>query len=267
MIASIDTAQETTTPDPLLEKVSASRLNTFHQCRLKFYFRYVLKLTKTKTAALHVGSTVHAVLQFWNKARWRKEVITEEKIRETFAKAWVEEQAENAVRWGESESEEMESAWNLVQLYLNNSPLPVDEMPEGVEVEVEAQLKGFPRLIGILDLVRANGLIVDFKTVGQTPNPEKSLHLHETQLACYGVLYREATGKKESGFELHSLVKLKSPKMVVSASGPMTSKQEVRLFKTIESYIKGVEAEDWVPSPSPMSCACCEYFNECRAWG
>ena len=40
----------------LQKKVSASRLTLFLQCRLKFYFRYVLKLTKPKTAALHFGS-------------------------------------------------------------------------------------------------------------------------------------------------------------------------------------------------------------------
>ena len=45
----------------LLTKVSASRLNCFHQCRLKFFFRYVRKLKKDKTPALHVGTTVHAV--------------------------------------------------------------------------------------------------------------------------------------------------------------------------------------------------------------
>ena len=42
----------------LLATVSASRLNTFHTCRLKFYFNYVLGLARTKSAALHVGSTV-----------------------------------------------------------------------------------------------------------------------------------------------------------------------------------------------------------------
>ena len=30
----------------LREPVSASRINLFHSCRLKFYFRYVLKLNK-----------------------------------------------------------------------------------------------------------------------------------------------------------------------------------------------------------------------------
>ena len=47
----------------LHDTVSASRLSLFLQCRLKFYFRYVLKLQKPKTPSLHLGSTVHAVLK------------------------------------------------------------------------------------------------------------------------------------------------------------------------------------------------------------
>jgi putative RecB family exonuclease len=54
----------------LEEPVSASRLNLFHSCRLKFYFRYILRLEKPPSQALHVGKTVHALLQEWSKRRW-----------------------------------------------------------------------------------------------------------------------------------------------------------------------------------------------------
>ena len=56
--------------------VSATRLNTWLGCRLKYYFKYVLKLKTPKTAALYVGSTVHTVLKQWNRARWRRETLT-----------------------------------------------------------------------------------------------------------------------------------------------------------------------------------------------
>ncbi len=39
----------------LKQTVSASRLNTFHQCRLKFFFRYVAEIQKPGTPALFVG--------------------------------------------------------------------------------------------------------------------------------------------------------------------------------------------------------------------
>lgn len=253
----------------LLERVSASRLQTFHQCRLKFYFRYVLRLKKPKPAALHIGSAVHRALQSWNRARWKGQTIDLDKLRGEFNREWAQLQEESPVEWGEdSETEEREAAWGLVKTCLAQTPIPVNEKPEAVEVSVEADLAdhGLPRLVGFIDLVRSGGRIVDFKTAAQTPNPGRAVHLHELQLSCYGVLYRDATGQREGGFELHHLIKLKTPKLAVTAMGPMTAAQEARLFRIIESYVEGVEREDWVPSPSPMSCACCEYFAECRDW-
>src|SRR5688500_7540258 len=75
-----------------LEYVSASRIQTFHQCRLKFYFRYVLRLQKPKSAALHVGSVVHEVLQIWNRARWKREAVDLDTLRERFTEHWIEQQ-------------------------------------------------------------------------------------------------------------------------------------------------------------------------------
>src|SRR6187431_1845706 len=97
----------------LQETVSASRLSLFLQCRLKFYFRYVLKLKKPKTAALHVGNAVHAVLKAWNKARWLVKPLTLKVVHETYLKAW-EENSEGPVKWepGE-EDDEKTTGWKL----------------------------------------------------------------------------------------------------------------------------------------------------------
>jgi len=252
----------------LLKSVSASRLILFHQCRLKFFFRSLLGLKKSKSSALFVGSTVHVVLRLWNRARWKKEPLNQDQLREAFAQTWVEDQNLDPIRWDESEEKELEAGWRLLEMYLKQTPIRPNERLEGVEVAAEADLRshGLTTLIGIIDLVRAGGIVVDFKTTGQTPNSERAIHLNETQLSCYSVLYRDATGRKEGGVELHHLVKLKRPKLVVTAAPPMTPGQETRLFKTIESYLKGVQRQDWIPNPNPMTCACCEYFNECRKW-
>ena len=151
--------------------------------------------------------------------------------------------------------------------YFLETPIKADEKPEAVEVYVETDLArhGLNTLVGVLDLVRAGGRIVDFKNSGKTPDPAQVLHQHEIQLTCYGLLYRDATGRTEGGFELHHLVRTKTPKFVLSAMGPVTGEQQTRLFRQIESYLVGVEAEDYVPSPS-FGCAGCEFHTECRVW-
>ena len=119
--------------------------------------------------------------------------------------------------------------------------------------------------MGIIDLVRAGGRIVDFKTSGQTPNAKRVIHQHEIQTSVYAVLYREATGNLEGGIELHHLVKLKKPKVVITTVGPMQPEQQIRLFRIMESYVEGLARKDFVPSPG-LQCVSCEYFNECRVW-
>jgi len=64
---------------------------------------------------------------------------------------------------------------------------------------------------------------------------------------------------------LHHLVKLKNPKLVISAFGPMSGSQQTRLFKLMDAYLEGLDREDFVPSPG-MQCVTCEFFNECREW-
>jgi len=254
--------------DDLTSVVSASRLNCFHSCRLKFFFRYVLEMVKPSTAALFVGKAVHAALQQWSTARWRGQEHGAPALREGFLMNWVTSQEEEPVKWDAGEEdEEQEKAWGLVEMYLRDTPVPAEEKPEAVEVRVEADLArhGLPTLVGIIDLVRPGGRIVDFKTSAASPNAGQVIHRNETQLTAYGLLYREATGKPESGFELHHLVKTKTPKLIVSEAPATTEGQHAKLFRLIESYVDGVEREDYVPSPG-LQCASCEFLGECRAW-
>ena len=248
--------------------VSASRLNCFHTCRLKFYFRYVLELPQRGAIQLLVGKAVHAALQQWSKARWRGESTEQDVIQHAFTDSWEQTQQQEAVHWLEGqEAKEQSKAWGLVETYLRDTPIPVREPVEAVEVQVETDLSqhGLPCLIGIIDLVRSGGRIVDFKTSSTAPQERQVLHRNEIQLTAYGVLYRDATGQRESGLELHHLVKTKQPKLIVSRFDPVTETQRTRIFRSMESYVDGVEREDFVPSPG-LHCVSCEFFRECMAW-
>jgi len=274
MIAAADPVQVQSPAQPkpkvnliqtLQQTVSASRLNCWLTCRLKFYFRYVAQIPKLPTPSLHVGAIVHLVLQAWSMARWRKQQFELEKLKQVFDKGWAVQPAK--IKWEGEEPAQKNMAWSLLELYFAETPIKADEMPEAVEVPVEADLSkhGLPKLLGILDLVRAGGRIVDFKTAAKTPTAEEAIHLNETQLSCYSVLYREATGKQEAGRELHHLIKTKAPKLLVMQLEPMIPNQQVRLFRMMDSYVEGLAREDFVPSPG-FHCAGCEFFNQCRKW-
>jgi CRISPR/Cas system-associated exonuclease Cas4 (RecB family) len=251
----------------LQKTISASRLSLWLQCRLKFYFRYLAQIQRPPTPSMHAGSTVHAVLQSWNMARWCREPFAVERFKALFGSQWIKLQESAHINWREKESFQRDSAWAALELYLNQTPINVNEKPEAVEVSVEADLSrnGLPTLVGIIDLVRMGGRIVDFKLVSKSPSAAHAIHMHELQLTCYSLLYRDATGTKESALELHHLVRTKEPKLIVSSMPPATEQQKARLFRQIESYQAGLARQDFVPSPG-FHCAGCEYFNECQKW-
>ncbi len=230
--------------DKLKRTVSASRLNCWLQCRLKFYFRYVQKISKPKTAALHYGSVVHLVLQQWNLTRWRRQPFEIAKLKQVFDTGWLDQGG--VIDWDDEEPEQKISAWNVLTQYFTATPIKADEMPEAVEVPVEADLSqhGLPVLIGVLDLVRAGGRIVDFKTAAKTPDADMALHQNGVQLDCYSVLYREATGKREAGRELHHLVKTKVPKVIITPAEPMLEYQRTRLFRLCRRQVRGIAWSD-----------------------
>ena len=263
--AQAEPIQQGRTIEELTQTVSASRLSTWLQCRLKFHLRYVAGISKPPSAALHTGKAIHAVLQQWNLARWRGAPLDADAISAVFEAAWATQEGQCVV-W-EDEAPVKASAFATLQTYLRETPIPLDEKPEGVEVSVEMDLAshGLPVLVGVLDLVRAGGRIVDFKTTSRTPDPEMVRHTTEVQTTGYALLYREATGKPETGIELHHLVKLKTPKLVVTETGPATEQQVSRLFHLIDAYVDDLERRDPVPSPG-LQCSSCELFNECRIW-
>ena len=223
------------------------------------------EIEKPKTVALHIGSSVHSTLKAWNKARWRDQPLSTEELREQYLSAWQERDGFEHEP-DDDEKKHERTGWSLVETYLRETTISLNEKPEAVEVPVEANLNGhgLPTLVGVLDLVQ-NGTIVDFKTSSSTPVPEKIVHLNEIQTSGYGILYREATGRSEKGIEIHTLVKLKTPKLVITTMSPVTGQQVSRLFHLMESYVDGLAARDWVPSPG-LQCSCCEYFAECRKW-
>ena len=268
----VDTLQPPPTEDQIIaklqQKVSASKLTLFQSCRLKFFFRYVLGLRKPKTAALHVGVAVHAVLSDWNRARWRRQSVALADLYATYQSVWKSEQSAEPVAWDNAgvEAEQQQTGWRLLETFFRESPIREAGKPDAVEVMVEADLAshGLPTLVGVLDLVQ-NATVIDFKTSSTTPNADRAALVNATQATAYAMLYRENTGRKEAGIELHHLVKLKQPKLVVIPLPPIGERERSRLLRVIESYVVGLDRRDFIPSPG-LQCASCEFLNECAAW-
>lgn len=262
-------AQPEITSEDLTSTVSASRLNAFHGCRLRYYFSYIEKREAPATPALHVGKSVHEVLRRFNLGRWRGAPSTTDELRQSFVEYWAEEQLTNPVQWHEDEDSKREQAWSLVMAYLENNPVPINEAIEGVEVQLEAELSGRPTILrGVLDLIRGDErggprIITDYKTSGVTPRDETAIrHSHSLQLTAYALLYEENTGKQPTSMEIHTLVKLKSPRIVVTKLPPPNQRQKDRFFRAVDSWAEGLQREDWAASVG-IQCASCPHYSHC----
>ncbi len=252
-------------PD-LLRYLSASRLKCWQSCRRQFYYRYVERLTVPTAPALFIGRQIHEVLRQWNWAKWKNEPLTPEQLHAALIESWERDTAAEFIPWKVPVDEAIarDQAWAMLETYFAQCPIAPDEGPEGVEVQVECSLgAGIPPLYGIIDLVRPPGRIIDYKSAARSPSEGMAEHQHATQLACYALLYRSATGERETGFELHHLIKTKVPKVVISTYGPMSAAMESELFFLIDDYLEGIAREAWVPSPG-QHCAWCDHLHLCR---
>jgi hypothetical protein len=256
---------ESSEPD-LLHYLSASRLKCWQSCRRQFFYRYVERIVVPTAPALFIGRQIHEVLRLWNWGKWKHEPLSPEQLHAALLESWERDAAAEFVPWKTPDDEAVarDQAWAMLETYFAECPVAPDECPEGVEVQVECSLgAGIPPLYGIIDLVRPPGRIVDYKSAARSPSEGMAEHQHATQLACYAMLYRSATGERETGFELHHLIKTKIPKVIISTYGPMSAAMESELFFLIDDYVEGIAREAWVPSPG-QHCSWCDHLSLCR---
>ena len=254
-------------PGDPLAYISASRLKSFLACRLKFYFEKVLGLKPPASPALQVGKAVHAALQSYNLARWRRGDTSPAATLQAYDKAYGELEAAEPVDYGDSSRQDsIDTGSRVLDAFLGSELARDPRRVLGVEAYLRKESGDLPLpLVGVVDLVVEGNVPVDYKTVAATPNLEDEGWQHEVQLVAYNLLLRDATGEEPGPGELIYLVKLKSPKAIRQVLPPVTQTQVDRLKALADVYVDGVSREDYHPSPG-MSCRWCSYRTQCAAW-
>lgn len=246
--------------------VSASRLKCYQTCRRQFYFRYILGIEKPVGPALIVGQVLHRMLEIWNHARWYGDNATKATTPERFEEEWQKIVKARPVKWKDNQDEPKQkaTALRLWQAWQKDPPIPETETPAGVEVylEHEEATTDQPRIIGYLDLVRRNGMLVEFKTAARSTNIDELAHQHRLQLTIYALLYRESTWEQEQGFQVIQLIKTKEPRIEVFNLPPASEKDFEELDATLHAFQQGVSNGDFTKSPG-QHCAWCDYRAEC----
>jgi len=159
----------------------------------------------------------------------------------------------------------------LVAAYLAH--VPSDEKPLAVEAAVEMPLidpttgenLGLP-LLGVMDLVldtEEGASIVDYKTTSRSSEPLEVFH--EIQLSSYAYLFRHVSDRRESGLEIRSVIKTKTPKIEIHGYPARNDTHFRRLFAVIREYLDALDAGRFNFRPA-HHCGTCDFQTHCRCW-
>ena len=175
-------------------KLSASRINTFLQCKQRYWYAYVLKVEKPTNTSFKLGLACHATLEKAGR-------IWQEKDLKKFSKKQIEELLayydEMSVKEGVEDHDEHLLGKELVSNRLRNfgigSKIIGIEDRFGFENTLQLTTKDGVPLIGAIDksveVDPKTLLIVDYKTSKTVPDGDRLRS--DIQLSMYNLVARQ----------------------------------------------------------------------------
>lgn len=247
--------------------ISVSQVNAYLACPLKYRFQYIDKLPPPwRAAALAFGSSIHAAVEWFHKARQDGKAPTAEEVITIFDADWYAANLEPLV-FSDRDSKEIlaEKGRAMLQVYLAESD---GKVPRLIEERFEIDLvdpstgEAFDlRLRGVIDLVEDDDLLVDLKTAARTIE-DGGLERH-LQLSTYALAFY-LTFRRIPRLRLDILLKTKTSRL--ERHETMRTVEDLGwTARLIAGVGRAIEAGHFFPNPS-WRCTECEYFAECQRW-
>lgn len=248
--------------------LSVSQVNAYLACPLKYRFQYVDQIPRPwRAAALAFGSSIHAAIEwFWTQRQFgRNPDVTD--VLKIFDADWYAQNLE-PLAFSERESKDglLQKGHEMLQLYITEqADRPV---PAGVEQAFEVDLHDPEtrevldvRFRGFIDLIEADGTVVDLKTAGRSlENGGLERHI---QLSAYALAGLILTGQIPR-LRLDMLFKTARPRFERLETSRTTS-ELAWVARLIQEVSLAIQTEHFFPNPS-WRCSECEYFAHCQRW-
>ena len=230
--------------------LSASDLETYRLCPLKYKFARVFRIPQESTIHQRVGIALHTVLERFHKSP----NAGREELFELFEGAWRRGgfgETDDELQFRERSIEALERYWENTR----------DEEGQPVWFERSFSFTLGPHVIrGRVDRVdrRPDGSyeVIDYKT-GRSKTADELRR--DVQLSIYQMGARQAWGVETSA---HSYYFVMTAEKV-----PVTHSDEEleRVKATIEEIGAGIARQDFQPTPSQEICSFCDYRIICPA--
>jgi DNA helicase-2/ATP-dependent DNA helicase PcrA len=231
--------------------LSASDIDTYRACPLRYKFARVLKIPSPQTLHQRFGIAVHQVLERYHTS----EHTTVQQMMELFEACW------RRGGFGESDKERELHAKARAALVLYHQHLEAHEA-EPVWFERSFSFKlGRHHLRGRVDrvdrLADGNYEMIDYKT--SRPKTAEQLK-DDVQLSLYAVGARESwevDAERLSYYYVLDDLKVPVPSAEMDADW---------IARVVAEVGEAIMAQRFEPTPSPGVCALCDFRIACPAW-
>lgn len=167
--------------------ISATQLNTFNTCGMRYYFRYIKNIIIPPSGVVTRGRSVHEAIKYnyTNKlSTGQDEPI--QNILDSFSSAYDEYIKETQLQPEENVSHLKDTGISMTEKYHLDiapvvNPLLVEFAPPKLEISEIVDL------YGIIDLVDKEKILRDTKTSSKKPNIDRATE--SLQLTGYNLLY------------------------------------------------------------------------------
>lgn len=247
-------------------KLSATRINTFLQCKKKYWFGYVDKLPKLSSPAFKLGLACHEALEFGGNI-WKDENL--EEFSKAHKKAIIDEYKRKSVYFGIEDFAEHKEGIEIVKARINDFRL-------GRRIVGLEDKFGFPGspdfitdegvpMIGAIDkTVEIDDdtlLIVDYKTSKMVPDNDKLKN--DIQLSVYHMIAE----KLYPGYKriILSLDMLRKNELVYTYRTQEDMAELREYLKLVYDAMCGLEEKDAKASLNTF-CSWCDYKDNCEEY-
>lgn len=245
--------------------ISHSQLSKLEDCSLNWYFRYVKGIKKPQSIQMLAGTCFHHAMATNFDQKIETGInLPEESVLAAFSDMFDTAVTADAVelKVGQSPSKFKNQGLLAVSAYYKDYGCAIT--PGLVEHEMVAQIPGTDyNFVGILDLRKSDGTVVDFKLTGKKWSEDQALN---KQVTAYAFLL----GQSDINFEFHVVLRADKPKVQVIPV-KQTHLEINEFLDYVDSSLELMEdIRSGAVSPEPRGAYCnehmCSYYQECQAW-
>jgi len=251
--------------DEAKKYLSPTQINMYLRCPKSYEYRYLEGLKIPPTGAMKQSSCWHETLaQNYTQKIKTHEDLEINNMQEIFSDVFDETFDDEEIIIEEDETRHTLKDQGIKITKEHHKVIAPYVQPVMVEKSLLVEMPEIDfDLMGIIDCVDDNAIIIDNKAYGKTPNQndvDKDL-----QLGIYSLLYRKSFNDTENGLRIDAVIKTKTPKAVqisTKRSDEDCDWTENLIYKVNVAIKNNV----FFPNPNGWHCSpnWCGYWNLCK---